>query len=164
MNDEIQPQEPLGLKNFDGDFKLELSAIIAELCFIFLPFVVIIIVDFTKGDSARLIQTSDWSLASTLLFGQTIVKLIMGVAAQKRSFKYQHFGLITALIIVVGLVPSIATIIMFHFFSRLTDLGIVIQFILLGLSIFVFLVFGTIGQTLFLMARSKRPPKQNNNK
>lgn len=134
------------------DFRKERTAIIAELCFMFLPFVVILIINLTKGDWAKLLQTSDWALAATLLFGQTIVKMMMGVASQEHSFNYQLFGLITALIIVFGLVPSITVISIFQISPKLSTGLVVVQFILLGASISVFIVFGTIGQVLFSSA------------
>ena len=139
-------------KTFTEDFRKESSAILAEICFMFLPFVVILIINLTKGDWERLIQTSDWALVATLLLGQTIVKIIMGVASQEHSFNYQFFGLIAALIIVFGLVPSITVIAIFQFSAKLSTGLVVIQFILLGLSIITFIIFGTLGQVLFSTA------------
>ena len=158
MEQEIQKEEnkqnlpKSSNKSFNEDFRQESSAIIAELCFTFLPFVVILIINLTKNDWTKLIQTSDWALISTLLFGQTIVKIIMGVASQEHSFNYQLFGLISALIIVFGLVPSITIITIFQISSKLPNSLVIAQFFLLGLSIITFLIFGTIGQVLFSTA------------
>ncbi|HZY37256.1 MAG TPA: hypothetical protein VFE53_11435 [Mucilaginibacter sp.] len=146
-----------GVNNtFKEDFKKESSAILAELCFIILPFIVILIVNFTKGEESKLLQTSDWALAATLLYGQTIVKMIMGVASQAHEFHYQNWGFISALIIVFGLVPSITVLTIFQIYSRLSAWLVIIQFMLFGIAIIVFVIFGTIGQILFATAfRSK---------
>jgi hypothetical protein len=130
------------------DLKKERIALLAELCFFLLPFIVISIIDLTKGEWIKLIQTADWALASTLLFGQTIVKLVMGVAAREQSFPHQMYGLLTALIIVLGLVPSITILTIFQIYSELSITLVIVQFILLAAAVATFLVFGTIGQHL----------------
>lgn len=134
---------------FDEDFNKEVPAMLAEISFIVLPFVVILIINLSRYEWSKLIQTSDWSMASTLLFGQTLVKIIMGVASQEHSFNYQGFGLISALIIVFGLVPSIIILALFQIYQQLSAGLIIAQFVLLGIAIFVFLRFGTIGQVLY---------------
>lgn len=132
-----------------GDqFKKELPALLAELSFVLLPFIVISIINLTKDEWIKLVQTSDWALASTLLFGQTIVKIIMGVVSREQSFPHQNYGLITALIIVLGLVPSITILTIFQIYSKLSTALVAAQFVLLGLAVATFLVFGTIGQML----------------
>ncbi len=133
----------------DDDFKKEMPAMLAELSFIFLPFIVILIVNLSKGDWIKLIQTADWALASALLYGQTIVKIIMGVASREHAFHHQNFGLISALIIALGLVPSILIIAIFELNQNISIGLIIAQFVLLGFAIYVFLLFGTLGQILF---------------
>ena len=144
--------EKKGNSAFDEDFKKEIAAMLAELSFIVLPFVVILIINLSRGEWAKLIQTSDWSMASTLLFGQTVVKIIMGVASQEHSFNYQGFGLTSALIIVFGMVPSIIILALFQIYQDLSVGLIIAQFVLLGIAICVFLLFGTIGQVLYSTA------------
>ncbi|WKV11266.1 hypothetical protein [Marivirga harenae] len=139
-------------KVFKEDFRKEIVALIAELCFIFLPFIVIIIINLTNNSWENLIHTSNWSLAAALLFGQSLVKIIMGVASQEHSFNYQAFGLIAALILVFGLVPSITVLAIIETSILLSTGLIIIQFILLALSIYTFLHFGTIGQVLYSTA------------
>ena len=136
----------------EDDFKKELTSLLAELCFFALPFIVISIIDLTKGEWIKLIQTSDWALVSTLLFGQTIVKIVMGVASREQSFPHQNYGLLTALIIVLGLVPSITILTIFQIYSTLSIALIIAQFVLLVFAIATFLIFGTIGQILFANA------------
>ena len=148
-NEEIKPEtETKTTTTFEKDFKKEIPALLAELSFFVLPFIVILIIDLTKCEWIKLIQTADWAIASALLFGQTIVKLIMGVASREQSFPHQIYGLLTALIIVLGLVPSITILTIFQIYSHLSTALIIAQFVLLGLAITVFLYFGTIGQVL----------------
>jgi hypothetical protein len=129
-------------------FNKELIGQMAELSFFLLPFMIISIINLSKGDWVKLIQTGDWALASTLLFGQTIVKIVMGVAAREQSFPHQNYGLITALIIVFGLVPSITILTLFQINNELSLGLIILQFLLLVLAVATFLTFGTIGQML----------------
>lgn len=134
------------------EFDKETPAIIGELSFIFLPFVVILIVNLNKGEFSNLLQNSDWSLASAILYGQTIVKIIMGVAAQEHSFEYQRFGLVSALIIVLGLIPSVVIIGIFEISGKLSTGLIITQFVLLFVAVWSFILFGAIGQYLYTSA------------
>jgi hypothetical protein len=143
--EEIEKKENSGIEE---SFKKEILALYAELSFFILPFIVISIINLTKNDWTKLIQTGDWALASTLLFGQTIIKIIMGIASREHSFPHQLYGLIVALIIVFGLVPSITILAIFHIYSNLSIGLVITQFVLLILAITIFLVLGTIGQIL----------------
>ncbi|WP_010182979.1 hypothetical protein, partial [Aquimarina agarilytica] len=135
-----------------GEYDKEKPAIIGELSFIFLPFIVILIINLNKENFSDLLQTADWSLASAILFGQTIVKLIMGVSAQEHSFEYQRFGLLSALIIVLGLIPSVVIIGVFETTGKLGLGLIILQFVLLIIAVWAFIILGTIGQHLYSSA------------
>ena len=76
----------------------------------------------------------------------------MGVASREQSFPHQNYGLLTALIIVLGLVPSITILTIFQIYSTLSIALIIAQFVLLVFAIATFLIFGTIGQILFANA------------
>ena len=72
----------------------------------------------------------------------------MGVAAREQSFPHQNYGLLTALIIVLGLVPSITVLTIFQVYSELSTALVITQFVLLVFAVITFLVFGTMGQVL----------------
>tara|TARA_R110002072_G_C7629516_1_gene506795 strand:+ start:75 stop:566 length:492 start_codon:yes stop_codon:yes gene_type:complete len=143
-----------------GEYDKETPAIIGELAFIFLPFIVILIINLNKGNFANLLQTADWSLASAILFGQTIVKIIMGVSAQEHSFEYQRFGFLSALIIVLGLIPSVVIIGIFETTGKLSTGIIILQFILLAIAVWTFIILGTIGQHLYSSAFKNKIAKK----
>lgn len=162
MSGEKIDQKKESLIAVNVNFKKELPSSIAELCFTFLPFIVILIINLSKGNWTELLQTSNWALAATLMFGQTIVKLVMGLSAQEHSFNYQVFGLIAALIIVLGLVPSIVVLAIFIIQDQLNNGLLFIQFVLLAASIAVFLYMGTLGQVLYTTASLNRFSKMIN--
>ena len=87
-------------------------------------------------------------MAAVILYGQTIVKLILGFASYEDSSNWRLIGLYSALIIVFGLIPSTITLTLF-IISKDQGVGIIIvQFSTFLSSIIIFLVFGTIGQGL----------------
>jgi hypothetical protein len=55
--------------------------IIGELVFVLLPFVIMAIVYLTKGTLPDILQEAEWSLASTILSGQIIVKTVRGAVS-----------------------------------------------------------------------------------
>ena len=80
--------------------------LLSEYAFIFLPFVVIAIIKIYMSDFEGFLKAADWSFASSILFGQVIVKLVSGSVIHKRA-KWQGVVLLVALILVLGLVPCI---------------------------------------------------------
>lgn len=135
-------------KEDSSSFSKERLIIISELLFVLVPFIVITIIHLSTGNFSDLIYTADWSMAAVILYGQTIVKLILGFASYEDSSNWRLIGLYSALIIVFGLIPSAITLTLF-IISKDQGVGIIIvQFSTFLSSIIIFLVFGTIGQGL----------------
>ena len=126
----------------------ELKMILSELSFTFLPFLVLLIVNYSKENFDEFMKSSDWSLATAVLFGQTIVKLVIGISTSRKQLPSEKYGLITAIIIVIGLIPSIVLLIIFQFDKQGKEELIVMQFILFASSVITFILFGTIGNML----------------
>lgn len=129
-------------------FKSEIKMILAELCFTTLPFIALILINMAKNSVDSFFSSPDWSLATAVLFGQTIVKLMIGIGTTKKTIPSGNYGLITALIIVFGLIPSIVILGILQFQDTPQQTIIVLQFILFIMSILAFLFFGTIGNML----------------
>ena len=90
--------------------KAAMYAILGDLLFIVLPLVVISIVDVSVGRSLfAIIESPELSFGSAVLFGQTIIKVVSGVAHTKPTGAEQPVFII-ALIIVFGLVPSLVVL------------------------------------------------------
>ena len=66
-------------------------------------------------------------MAAVILYGQTIVKLILGFASYEDSSNWRLIGLYSALIIVFGLIPSTITLTLF-IISKDQGVGIIRNF------------------------------------
>jgi len=133
---------------FTTNFKKELPAIVAEFSFVLLPLLVIAILHAAESRICNIFYAPEWSFATSVLFGLTIVKLIMGVAAREHSFHWQFIGLTAALLLVFGLVPSLI-VLSVVFRASQPSLGFAIaQLFLFLISTVSFFIFGTIGQML----------------
>jgi len=83
--------------------------LVSEYLFVFLPFVVIAIVKIYSSALDDFLKAPDWSFASSILFGQLLVKLVSGSIINKRS-QWQRVSLIVSVIFVLGLVPCLITL------------------------------------------------------
>lgn len=83
--------------------------LMAEVLFMILPFVVTGIVFSYQGVLLKLIYLPEWSLASSVLMGQALVKYISAIlSSQNRTeLPWQRVALNLSFLIVLGLVPSL---------------------------------------------------------
>jgi len=84
------------------------SAMFAELkidyLYIAMPFFLLIAIRLYLGDWRDVILSTDWSLASCVIFGQSASKLSRAAIAAKHKVVEQHFGWYTAkrFLLIVG--------------------------------------------------------------
>jgi hypothetical protein len=90
--------------------KAERDAIYADLkseyLYIAIPFIMLISVKLYIGSWQEVILSSDWALASCLIFGQITSKVSKAVAGSSVKTSQQHFGWYTAkrfLLVVIAL-------------------------------------------------------------
>src|ERR1041385_1381352 len=83
------------------------SILIAEILFIVLPLIVTGIVLFFQDRGRELLITSEWSFATAILFGQALTKYVGGLVTGKIKFQWQRVLLFFAVLVVLGLVPSL---------------------------------------------------------
>ena len=113
---------------------------LSELCFILLPFVVIIITFGFKENLVDILKVPEWSLASSVMFGQSIIKVIHGIGKNyenKIIFPYRA-GALVSLIILFGLVPSLTVLSLIFTFDFVPIWLIMLQFLLFILAILLF--------------------------
>jgi hypothetical protein len=133
---------------FTKNFNKELPALIAEFLFVLLPLLVVAMVKTLDATPEKIFFTPEWAFGASVLFGLTIVKFVMGFAAREHSFNWQMVGLLTAIFLVFGLVPSLLVLFsILHESDGSLCLGIA-QIILFVLGGACFIVFGTLGQML----------------
>lgn len=130
-----------------GTFLAPLAGILAELLFVLLPLVVIVIIRLYQGLSiGNIIQIPEISFAAAIIFGQIIAKLVSAAAICDYKLNWQVLSLIVSCLIVFGLVPSL-TILAIILISQIPPTSIyLIQFLLFLASIMALLSFGCIGQ------------------
>jgi hypothetical protein len=80
-------------------------AALSDLCFILLPFIVIVIVLAFTGRIRELLYIPEWSIATPVIVGQAISRMVSGVI--NRSVDKEPIVFILCAIIVVLLVPSL---------------------------------------------------------
>jgi hypothetical protein len=123
-------------------------AVISELLFIFLPLFVISIVKLSDYSLKSIIFSSDWSFASIVLFGQSIVKFSSGISSNSNGYKWQAVAFIVAIIIVIGLIPSVVILVKTMEPERQNGIIYWFQFGYFFVSCFTFYFIGTTGQIL----------------
>lgn len=85
--------------------------ILSEISFILLPLVIFLFVHLVTERKTPFYELSEWSFASIVMFGQSIVKFSQSLAKTKIKIRWQWVALILTVIIILGLVPSVAILI-----------------------------------------------------
>jgi hypothetical protein len=110
---------------------------IGEISFIFLPFIVMIIIFSFKENLGNILNQPEWSLAASVMFGQSIIKLIYSIR-KSRGVYFYRLGAVISLLVILGLVPSL-TVLSLIFISTIVPLWlIVLQMILFIISAILF--------------------------
>ena len=128
----------------------------AEFLFILLPFIVSAIVFSYKGDYSKLLRIPEWSLAASVLIGQSLVKFISGMLANRDSYKahWERVALAVSFLIVLGLVPSLI-ILCLVLLDGLASTGLMIsQVFIFALAVAAFFAFGAGGEALMRLKRA----------
>ena len=95
----LTPQEKVALVN-------GLCSAGAEALFIGLPILVLFIVLHYKQLDSELLASPEWSFAAAVLFGLGLVKLVGSIASTGGGHG-ERIGFLCALLLVLGLVPSL---------------------------------------------------------
>jgi hypothetical protein len=88
-----------------------LAGLAAEVSFAVLPLVVMLMVLVHAGHSNRILSAAEWSFGASILFGQTLVKFVSGLA-RGGSAAIGPVALAVALLVVFGLSPSLMVLTM----------------------------------------------------
>lgn len=118
----------------------------SEYLFILVPFIVITIVKAFNSSIQELLYVPDWSFAASILWGQTIVKVVAGGVSNKVI--WQRTVLVVSGLIVIGLIPSLITLALMLVSGEPPLFLTYLQGILFVLATVVFLSFGAAGQIL----------------
>lgn len=116
--------------------------LIADYIFFLLPFVILFIVRVAQGKSSDLILMSDWSIASTIVYGQLIVKLSSALASTNRDKKIPAITLYLTGLVCLGLVINVVVYVLMLIMPSV-KIGIA-QLILFVLASVCHFVFGSV--------------------
>ena len=126
-----------------------LAGLAAEVAFAVLPLLVVSMVLIHTEHSTRMFAAPEWSFGAAVLFGQTLVKFMSGLA-RGGAAATGPVALIVALLVVFGLVPSLFTLIMtLQAVETRTDPARWLQFfqvILFCVASIMYMLLGTIGE------------------
>lgn len=120
--------------------------LLSEYLFILVPFVVIIIVKIYNNSLQTLFEAPDWSFAASILWGQTIVKLVAGGSAG--TVIWQRVTLLIAAIFVLGLIPSLVTLTIILIADNPPVFHVYLQIGLFVISSVTYFLAGSAGQVL----------------
>jgi hypothetical protein len=141
------------LKKRDSTYGNTLAILLTEILFIILPLVVLGIVFSFKGRVLVLLHTPEWSLISAILFGQTMIKVIIAALTVK-DMEWQRIVFAVALVLVVGLVPSLLVLTLVITSDPPSRSLVATQITLFVLSIIVFFGLGGAMQNLLVERES----------
>jgi len=92
-----------------------LHVVAAELAFLLGPFVVIGFAYLYKGDLRNALYSPYWSIASSVLIGQALVRFIIRLLQSNdfdSAISWERVTLIFSVLIVLGLIPSLVVLLL----------------------------------------------------
>ena len=133
-----------------------IASLASELMFVVLPFLVLALVALHRNTGIwAFLAAPEWSFAASVLFGQTVVKLVAGVAEADGEPIAENLGFTVALLIVLGLVPAMVLLTMVLLVEQVPIWLGVSQVGLFLLSSVAFMAVGGAAHSAACEARSK---------
>jgi len=128
-----------------------LHIVTAELVFLLVPFVVIGLAYLYKGDLRNIIYAPYWSIASSVLIGQALIRFIIRLLqsnAHDPAISWERVTLVFSVLIVLGLVPSLLVLLLVLISPQPSlNLGVA-QLILFVFGFSLYLAFGSTAQDM----------------
>lgn len=125
------------------------SGLAAEVAFAVLPLLVVLMVLAHADHSRRIFMSPEWSFGAAILFGQSLMKFVSGLARGGKAAK-GPVALVLALLIVFGLVPSLLVLyITLQTTEAKLDPSRWLQFfqvVLFSGGVAMYLLLGTVGE------------------
>ena len=134
-----------------------LYVVAAELAFLLAPFVVIAFAYLYKGDLRNVLYTPYWSLASSILIGQALIRFIARLLqsnAHDPTISWERVTLIFSVLIVLGLVPSLVVLLLVLISTQPSAYLGIAQMVLFVVGFCLYLAFGWTGQEMVSAPRS----------
>jgi high-affinity K+ transport system ATPase subunit B len=123
------------------------KSVVVDLIFTFLPVLVLILIRILTSSWGSIFLRSDWSYISMILFGQSIIKIFIGISENRNKKKTIDIILCISMLIALGLVPSIIILVLIEMGEKHNILTMA-QLIWLVIAVASYLIFGTLGNIL----------------
>lgn len=81
--------------------------LVADYIFYLVPFIILLIIKLAQEAPLDLLLISDWSIASTIMYGQLIVKLSSALASTNKNKKIPAITLYLTILVCLGLVVNV---------------------------------------------------------
>jgi len=147
-----------------NDVKGYLLHILPDLMFVFLPFIVIILVQIVKGTVSHFLSVTEWAFAAAVLTGQTIVKVAASVvdapvSLDNRKKESRQVAFILSAIIVIILVPSLFVLFLMLFLDTPSPWLVGAQIFLFVLALLLHIVFSVVSLAVVEKRINNQIPK-----
>ncbi len=117
-----------------------IQVLVSDYMFYLLPFIILLIIRLAQGNPSELLLVSDWSIASTIMYGQLIVKLSSALAATSKGKNISSITLYLTVLVCLGLVVNVVVYVLM---LVIPSVGIgIAQLVLFGLASICHFVFG----------------------
>jgi hypothetical protein len=117
-----------------------------ESLFVILPFFIMVMISYRQNTLSTILDRPEWSLAATILFGQTLVRFAAGLLKHRGQMNWQVASFWLILILVLVVLSSVNYVLQLNEEPSLSSS--IIQLVLFLVSLASFIVFGGIGQML----------------
>ncbi len=128
-----------------------LHIVAAELAFLLVPFVVVGLAYFYKGDLVNLLYVPYWSIASSVLIGHALIRFIIRLLQSNGhdpGISWEKVTLIFSLLIIFGLIPSLLVLLLVLISAQPSMYLGVTQLVLFVFALGLYLWFGSIAQDM----------------
>lgn len=115
--------------------------LIADYIFYLLPFIILLITRLAQGELSNFLLISDWSIASTIMYGQLIVKLSSTLAATNKQKKIPAITLYLTSLVCLGLVVNVVVYVLMLIMPN-ANIGMT-QLVLFSIASICHFIFGS---------------------
>lgn len=130
--------------------KIDIIALsFSEWSFAILPFIVFFIIYLHKGKVNELFFLTEWSFASAILNGQSLVRFISKIIDSKFNPHPDRLSLVISIFIVLLLVPSLIILTIVVISDKVTLSLAITQMVFFVISSVIYLLSGKIIQDFF---------------
>lgn len=114
--------------------KIRYSNAIIDMLFFLLPFIILFIIKCMKNDLSGMLRTSDYSLATAIMYGQLLGKSLKVKDAYKQEGRFQLFQILTFIFSLVSIVIYVGL----QLIDLISNFIYILQLIMFPFSLFFY--------------------------